>query len=407
MVAIRSRLIARRDAATERTKYMTRLARKPYKNRIKRPRVKKTPAERKLLADKRRENREKYAQALQTARQAVAEQALVLKAQFPGHSEDYYEKEILQLSRVAKGKRKTNRWNAFLRNELKKLNDTLPEGAPRYTSTDAMVLSQITETRRSMSDEEKTAATKDLVKDLDEAKEMKSLSVQNAPISAFHDARANLASIFEELRRLYARTGVEIALFAVRSKSDQHSPALTFTTSDRVSDFFLQSLTLPMEEVARRLEAYCLSGVPGVSFMLPCLTRVPYQGFTELITERYSVVLENWPLSNFTAPSSIRSITELDILFNAWMNNITFFRKLTREEFEQWQAQRATEYDVAQPAPHADSASGSTAAAPASVPEPSTGAAQGASPDSAPHLSPYAVNLILHVQVNPLHPFTT
>ena len=62
-----------------------------------------------------------------------------------------------------------------------------------------MVLSEIKEAWGNLSEDEKAAVTKELVKDLDEAKEMKTLSVQNTTIAAFHDARANLDVIFEEV----------------------------------------------------------------------------------------------------------------------------------------------------------------------------------------------------------------
>lgn len=51
-----------------------------------------------------------------------------------------------------------------------------------------------------MSPEEKIEATAHLVAELDELKEMKALSVQSVPINAFHDVRATMNIIFEEVR---------------------------------------------------------------------------------------------------------------------------------------------------------------------------------------------------------------
>ena len=95
--------------------------RKPYRKRTKKA-VKKTPAERKLLAAQRSEQREKMADALAAARDTVAEEARKLQSEFGAHDQKYYEHQILQSSRVAGTRRKTNAWNAYLRNELAKLN---------------------------------------------------------------------------------------------------------------------------------------------------------------------------------------------------------------------------------------------------------------------------------------------
>lgn len=54
---------------------------------------------------------------------AVKAQAAQLNEQFGGHSTEYYEKEIMQRSRITTGKRSVNRWNVYLRDEVKKTND--------------------------------------------------------------------------------------------------------------------------------------------------------------------------------------------------------------------------------------------------------------------------------------------
>lgn len=68
--------------------------------------------------------------------------------------------------------------------------------------------------------------------------------------------------------------------------------------------------------------------------------RMFYTGFAEHITTQFGVVIENWPLPRFVAPSSMRTRIELSTLMNAWENNMTRFRKLTREEWEKWQLQQ-------------------------------------------------------------------
>jgi hypothetical protein len=60
---------------------------------------------------------------------------------------------------------------------------------------------QVSAKWQAMSNEERIAATDDSLQDLKDQKEMHALSLQNVPINAFHDTRANLAAIKSEVRR--------------------------------------------------------------------------------------------------------------------------------------------------------------------------------------------------------------
>lgn len=67
-----------------------------------------------------------------------------------------------------------------------------------------------------------------------------------------------------------------------------------------------------------------------------------YTGFADHITTQFGVVIVNWPLPRFAAPSAMRTRVELNTLISAWENgNMTRFRKLTREEWEKWRKQQA------------------------------------------------------------------
>ncbi|KAI0371581.1 hypothetical protein BV20DRAFT_907090, partial [Pilatotrama ljubarskyi] len=211
-----------------------------------------------------------------------------------------------------------------------------------------------------LSREEKAEISRELVKDLDEVKEMKALSVQNVPLNAFHDACATLEAMFEELRCLHARTGLEVALVAGRSCRDQFFPPISFGTSARVYDFFPAFLNHTINDVACTFEAYCLSGVSGViersadvllelqqkaaSMIFEKLghaTNRPakkmfYVGFAERITARYGLVIEHWPLPQFIAPAHIRSRIALLTLIKAWETDAAVFRSLSREEYFAW-----------------------------------------------------------------------
>ncbi|OSC97670.1 hypothetical protein PYCCODRAFT_1376781, partial [Trametes coccinea BRFM310] len=54
--------------------------------------------------------------------------------------------------------------------------------------------------------------------------------------------------------------------------------------------------------------------------------------FDKYITERYGIVLKNWPLSKFHAPGDICSCPELDILIASWTSSATRFSSMDNQE---------------------------------------------------------------------------
>jgi hypothetical protein len=72
-----------------------------------------------VLAKQREERQQHYASSLQDVRNVVEQHATRLREEFGGHSTEYYHQEILQRARLERGRRKSSRWNAFLRYELK------------------------------------------------------------------------------------------------------------------------------------------------------------------------------------------------------------------------------------------------------------------------------------------------
>lgn len=93
------------------------------RKRTRRARAPVTPALREALATQRKERRNEFSQALKEARDTVGKHALHLREAFGGHSTEYYAQEILQRGRTERSRRKPNRWNAFLRDELRKVNE--------------------------------------------------------------------------------------------------------------------------------------------------------------------------------------------------------------------------------------------------------------------------------------------
>ena len=69
-------------------------------------------------------------------------------------------------------------------------------------------------------------------------------------------------------------------------------------------------------------------------------TRMVYDRFGDQITQKYGVVVENWPLKDFCNPSSVKSRIELETLYHAWNSGATRFRKLTPDEMTAWENER-------------------------------------------------------------------
>lgn len=66
-----------------------------------------------------------------------------------------------------------------------------------------------------------------------------------------------------------------------------------------------------------------------------------YKGFDTKITERYGVIIKNWPLNSFKTPSEITTRIELNLLLNAWKSGTTYFYKMSREEYDSWVEQHS------------------------------------------------------------------
>ncbi|KAI0686723.1 hypothetical protein BC835DRAFT_1420231 [Cytidiella melzeri] len=58
------------------------------------------------------------------------------------------------------------------------------------------------------------------------------------------------------------------------------------------------------------------------------------------ITEKFGIIVVNWPLAQFIAPGSINSRLELQTLYNAWSTGATYFQCLTPAEAEAWHKER-------------------------------------------------------------------
>ncbi|OBZ76475.1 hypothetical protein A0H81_02991 [Grifola frondosa] len=373
--------------------------RTPWRYRTKRKTISRTPVEKALLKEKRLSHREAYKKALIAANEVIWQEARQLREQFGSHTVEYYYRELMQHSRLKKKSHTITRWNAFLRKESQRINrgmfsstslvlelsylifvcSEIPDGEPRKQID--QLTREISAIWQAMTKEEQIAATDDYIVEISDQRETKALAKHNVPLNAFHDVRATLASVQRELEMLSERSGIEIVLLAARSNHEQFNQPFAFVSSQRVSDFFNLLFKTPVLDVVIRLEAYCISGVEGVvnnyqeelialkkrtsALILEKLcqssgnrkiSRMSYTNFDTQITEKYSVVIKNWPLAKFCSPGDLGSRTELQVLFQAWESGATHFAKLSNNEMKAWSEARFRErMEVAGGAGHEDS----------------------------------------------------
>ncbi|KAG6871728.1 hypothetical protein C0992_010408 [Termitomyces sp. T32_za158] len=303
-----------------------------------------------------------------------------LRARFQKHSVEHYYEELMQTARLQKNRKKAGSWNAYVSMETQQMNAGEWTIESSYASLILMILAElppgvpkkkvhhfigdIAAQWKRLSNEEKTELTKERLTTLHDTHKMRDLASHNVPISAYHDTRNTFNSLDEEARRLHAQTGIEVLLIAVWSNKEHFNRPHIFTTSERVEMFVEMTLQENIYDISMRIEAFMLLGVQAVvrnyveenlhlrSEILALIlhelkevtntkiSRMYYHNFDSHITAKSGVVIKNWPLKTFCAPSEISSRVELNILLNAWRSDITRFHQMTRDEFEAWETQQ-------------------------------------------------------------------
>ncbi|KAG2363647.1 hypothetical protein BDR07DRAFT_1483384 [Suillus spraguei] len=224
--------------------------------------MKKSVNEKKNLAKKHLKKKTDYQMALAEAQDVLMEAAVKMHETLGCHTVDYYYEAIIQTLQVAKHQRACNPWNAYLRAEVKKYNEALPNNEPHCKVTE--LAAKISANWRAMSNDEKKTVTEESMELLEEYRINKCTGVNNVPINVFHDTCTTLKSISNELTALSARTGCYSLLMSVRSDTDHYSRPYVYMSDDRIGDYFQLALQQAPTDIATHLKAYCLSGVMGV-----------------------------------------------------------------------------------------------------------------------------------------------
>lgn len=184
-----------------------------WRRRAKRTQITKTPMEKARIAATRKSRKALYSKAFATAQSVVYEEAKKISETYGHKDADVCYRELMQRTRVANTKRSASRWNAFLREEVKRRNDRslspialclvanivtdLPDGQRLKASG---YVSEISAMWKAMSEEEKIARTSESLKHLEDYRENKSSAHHNNNASAFQDAQLALTSIKREVK---------------------------------------------------------------------------------------------------------------------------------------------------------------------------------------------------------------
>ncbi|KAF9521576.1 hypothetical protein CPB83DRAFT_750655, partial [Crepidotus variabilis] len=319
-----------------------------------------TAVERAIAKKKRQSRKSALNDALEKARRQIHGLAEAIQAEFQDHSVEHYLRLITQTTRAAQKTRKPNRWTAYVRSEVTRINKDLPVGNKKKIHEVAL---QAAKAWQTLTREEQVTITEPLLKDIEELREMKKLSVHNVPMASFNDATTTLLHLEDEIRSLHARTGTEVLLVAVRGDIDDYLHPLTIFSSERCPNFFRVACNMELTRFALRLESYLLSGIDGVAknyvqetiqmksevatliatrleAAAGCKVRISYQDFDRAITLKHCVVLEGWPLDKFCSPSDIPTRNDIVILREAFLSGTACFRRLSTTEYEEWYEKR-------------------------------------------------------------------
>ncbi|KAK7447344.1 hypothetical protein VKT23_014054 [Stygiomarasmius scandens] len=355
--------------------------RRPWRYRAARTRIKLTNLEKLENKKRRQDQKDRYTARLQEAFGVLMNEAEAMKEEFGKHDTQWYLNEIMQTYRLKQKKKKIAPFQAFISLKMAEINSReslvcllpgfvydgpfaeTPEGQPRKKIPECMPA--IAEQWAKLSEEEQKAITKDSLMALESNRENRALASHNSSLSAFHDVRTTMEDAKLMLQRLNARTGVESAIFTVRSNSEHFNPPEAWVTSERVASFFELGYKETPHAMATRLEGYCISGVEGVArnYIQETLemkkevvklihdklqtaggkTKIPrmfYKNFDTHITEKYGIKLINWPLDKFCNPSELSARTDVDVLRKAFESNSTYFYKMSSEEYKEWDEKR-------------------------------------------------------------------
>ncbi|EIW80845.1 hypothetical protein CONPUDRAFT_154835 [Coniophora puteana RWD-64-598 SS2] len=267
-----------------------------------------------------------------------------LHQRFGKHKLAYYQREILQFSRLKSLKCTFSHWSIYQWAEIKCMNANVPTGKRHKVVTKLSPL--ITANWTKLSEAEKVAATNPLTEAFNDAHEDKVFSPHNVMLSSFQDTNKTLKSIQTEFQRLHAWTSNLIIMIVCCGNVSQYNQPVAFRTP-QAKDFIDLAFGLAktkgklMAEKKTAVGQLIYAKLVAAPFKSPCMY---YVNFNDHITAKYGIIVEHWPLSQFCSPTEFSANHDLITLHNLWPADTTFFQKMSDQEFEQWETECTTKH---------------------------------------------------------------
>lgn len=149
-----------------------------------------------------------------------------MQTEFGQHPASWYFEAIMQRGRVDRTRRRANRWNAYLSQEVTKRNES--KLISRYFYVKSLIfigvngelpkngvtvnISEIRATWNAMTKEEQFAATDKAMEELEEKRAVKVLAERKLAHSSFQDARHTAETIQEDVRHYHGSDSTEQSL---------------------------------------------------------------------------------------------------------------------------------------------------------------------------------------------------
>ncbi|KAH9910444.1 uncharacterized protein BXZ73DRAFT_108988 [Epithele typhae] len=323
-----------------------------------------TPQEKKQRQEEKKKKKTTIDTELKTRHEENLVWAQSMHEQFPEHTPEYYSQMLHHaVGKLQKHKRAIGQWNAWVSLGMEQRNQYVASGAKDNLST-SDVMAKISAEWKAMTPAERTAATAERVKELEERRDNRETGTYNAHLDAFRDVSATWDALITELQNLKERTGSEGFIVLFRTHHDAYNPPMYYPTSNRVTDYLDLCLGNGMHvgDLGVRMEAFFISGIESVATNAQAgaaevkrqlieeissqlktvsngaLARMVYADFAGSVTYRYGIILENWP-GELCAPSKMGHLEALTVL-NAWRNKATRFRQMNTEEWDAWKCEK-------------------------------------------------------------------
>lgn len=277
------------------------------------------PSERAAAKERKQEHNLAINEAVIKSQDVVWQDTIAMQAQFGGKKTvAYWYRRILQQPTLnTMSRRRANRWNAYLRGELKSRNEGTSCASVTWPpSSDLIFILNLTdraegdklriddiqdelrETWNTMSKRQKEEATKDYMEELEEQRNIQRYAKHNTENAAFRDAQGNVAGVkitvrtlpdlcmvhlyFYQLGDLATRTDVHSLLFTFHGSPEAWAKPSVFYTHESVPLFFNLFLRNTIASIATRLDSYIVSGAHGECIVL--LTSARYSSFIQRLS---------------------------------------------------------------------------------------------------------------------------